>query len=111
MGRLQMKKPEKRAATTGTKMSFLDAAFAERWPTVTDWLTTVRWDDGSTRRASSYKVFVDDGALKVAFHDADEDRTLFVTGDSVEGALDALEMVLKEGNGVWKRWPSSKKRG
>jgi len=79
-------------------------------PTVCEWLTSAHYDDGELRETSTIGLFVDCGVLKLCLNDRDLCRTLYVTSDSLEGALEALEKALRGGTPDWRPWKGKKPR-
>jgi len=73
-------------------------------PTVCEWLTASHYDDGELRETSTLGLFVDCGVLKLCLNDRDQFRTLYVTSDSLEGALLALEAALRGSTPDWRPW-------
>src|SRR5678816_2203499 len=52
-----------------------DGLLARRAPTVLQWLSDDRWDDGSARQPSTLLVFAEDGCLKACLNDRDGSRS------------------------------------
>jgi len=66
-------------------------------------LTLTVWEDGKERETSSVTVFHGDGLLKACIQDKDAGLIAFVTGESLEGLLDALEKGLASGKLDWRK--------
>ena len=97
-----LKKPTKTSGGVGARVVVSDAVLEERCPTVLQYLQNDTYEDGSPRRTSTITLFVEDGRVKACLNDRDNDRTCFVTAESLLDVLDALEVsVLDEGT-VWK---------
>jgi len=88
-----------------------DGLLARRAPTVLQWLSDDRWDDGSTRQPSTLLVFAEDGCLKACLNDRDGSRSVFVTGGSLEGILDTLEAGLQEDSLPWRAKRDQPRKG
>lgn len=99
-----MKKPERKGKSQDTRLAMPDEDFARLYPTITDYLASIRWDDGSPRVASTLTVFLQDGGVKVAVNDKDGDRGLFVTAESLEEALALAERALQADNPPWRAY-------
>jgi hypothetical protein len=79
----------------------------EMYPDLTEFLTAVRWPDGTARETGTAMVFVEAGAWKVWLHDRDAHMGCFVSGHSLEGALAAAEGAVAGQSGDWR--PDRKK--
>jgi hypothetical protein len=72
-------------------------------PTVLEYLSSTRWDDGSERQTSTVLVFCEEGRWKACLNDRAMDRTAFVSGNTPEGLLTNLEAALADGTVDWRR--------
>lgn len=77
-------------------------------PLTLEQLTATTYDDGSRRQTATLSIFVDEGQLKLALHDRTESRSIFLTGDTLTGLLDALEMELEDPLPDWRSWKTRK---
>jgi len=75
---------------------------ADTFPALLEFLSACRWPDGKKRKPGSITLFVDQGRIKVALNDRDQDLVCFVTLNGLGGLFDALELVLSEGSGDWR---------
>lgn len=73
-----------------------------KFPRLVEYLEEVKWDDGSKRETSTLMLLVEDGWLKACLNDRAMGCSLWVTADTVEAALDALEGHLERGDGEWR---------
>jgi len=82
-------------------------------PALAEFLVSARWPDGSRRQPGSVTIFVDQGKLKAVMNDRDQGYVCFVTVGALQGLWEALESVLVDGDGDWRRSPgrSPGKRG
>jgi len=103
-----MKKPERAGKSRDTRLPMPDDEFAAAYPTITDYLCSIRWDDGSPRVASTLTVFLQDGGIKISVNDKDGDRGLFVTAESLREALALAERALQADNPPWRSYPGGK---
>jgi len=71
-----------------------DDGFYARWPHVFDFLTQLRWEDGTPRQVGTVVLFVEDGKPKACLSDKDADEVCFVTGGGFLEALDLAEAGL-----------------
>lgn len=104
-----MKKPTAGKGKTGQAGSCPDAKLMKAYPTLVEYLVTVKWDDGSARERSTVTLFIEDGSVKLALNDRDLSRSLYVTADSLDEALGALEEALKDDSADWRAWKGRKK--
>lgn len=105
-----MKKPVRDAQSSGKQLPISDQRFRESYPTIVEYLTTLKYDDGSSRVPSALSLFIDDGVLKAALNDKDCKRSLYASGDTLEDVLDALEAALSSAEPAWRTWQAAKKK-
>lgn len=79
-------------------------------PAIWEYLTLDTHDDGKARQRSTLMVLVEDGTVKCCLNDRDQSRSMWVAGDTTEGALEALEAVLASGEGIWRKYQPFKKQ-
>ena len=60
-----------------------------------EYLTAATWEDGSTRETSMVMIFAEDGFMKACLQDRANQRSLWVTGGSIDGLLATLESKLQ----------------
>jgi len=87
----------------------LSEKFLHLWRFIAD----DRWDDGTVRMPGTVTVLVDQGWIKAAVSDKEARATAFVTSDSLEGLLRAIDRGLQEEALEWRGWkedPTIKKR-
>ena len=103
-GELLVRKPDKRSSRERVGASMPDESFATEYPTITGYLCDAAYEDGTPRRPSALSLFCEDGCLKLALNDKDNERSLYVASDSLEGALATLEKALLTDNQPWRAW-------
>jgi hypothetical protein len=69
-----------------------------------------QFDDGTPRKTATLLLFTDAGVLKGCLRDRETEETAWVSGDSLESLLDALEVGLQEGRLDWRKEGKRKKR-
>lgn len=106
---MSMKKPTS-DSPKGKGQAAADTKFAEKFPTILEYLTDAKWEDGTDREVSSVTVFVEDGYFKLALNDKDLRRSLYVTGETLEKALLALEKGLNGQTADWRAWNARTKK-
>jgi len=105
-----MKKPTFEHVEKAGKKAATDEGFAKKYPTILEYLTTTKWDDGTAREASKLSLFIEDGVFKVAVNDVDLKRSLYTSGETLEGALRATEKALQMPEADWRAWNKGKGR-
>lgn len=82
---------------------FSDPAFAADYPTLHAHLTQTRWDDGSSRLPSTVLLFLEpSGEMKACLNDRANCRSCFITGETVEAILAAIEHALLNDTADWR---------
>lgn len=74
-----------------------------RYPELWGFLWDLQFDDGSQRTPGSLVIFRDALRIKACLSDKDADLVTFVTADSPDGLLEALERGLSEDILDWRR--------
>lgn len=80
----------------------LSGELATRFAAVGEFLTCSEWSKGVPRQTGSLLLCVDQGLLKVWVNDRDGERSAWVSGDSLEAVLDAVERGLREDRLDWR---------
>jgi hypothetical protein len=73
------------------------------FPAVTSMVVCESFPDGSPRATSSVTLFWHDGSLKACLNDKDADLTAWVSADTLEGLLEALEKGLQVDGLDWRK--------
>lgn len=76
--------------------------FAADFPCLHEWMTLVRWEDGSPRQTTTLTLFAEDGRWKACISDREEARVAFVSGWTWEEALRACEEGLLGSSLDWR---------
>jgi hypothetical protein len=110
-GELEMRKPDRSGETESSngKAAMPDEEFAAEYPTITEYLTTTSWDDGTARKPSTISLFVEQGVVKLALNDRAYERTLFVSGESLRSALVTMDAALAAASIPWVAWKGKRK--
>lgn len=74
----------------------------QAYPDLFDFLTAAHWPDGKSRLTGTLLLFTDAAAWKCWLHDKDAGMGCFVTGESVEKALEAAERAVGSSGGDWR---------
>ncbi len=105
-----MKKPENASVEKAGKKISTDEGFGKKFPTLLEYMTTTKWEDGTAREVSKLSIFIEDGLFKCAVNDTDLKRSLYVSGETFEGALRAAEKAIQDTNADWRQWNKGKGR-
>lgn len=73
-----------------------------RCPHLHTFLVDTTWDDGEPRETGTVLIFCDGGRVKACLNDRALDRSVFVTGTTLWGLLDALEEGLEHNALEWR---------
>jgi len=72
------------------------------YPTIMEWLTEEKYEDGKPRVTSSITLFAGEGLVKASFNDRDFNRVAFVTAKTFEELLAIIEAKLTESSLDWR---------
>lgn len=104
-----MKRPE--VVSASENGTFPDASFAKAHPTLSEYMSEDRWDDGKPRERSTVQLKLQDGAILATLQDHDLQRGLYVVGASVAEALKSLEKHAASPTADWRMWKRGKSKG
>lgn len=79
-----------------------DEAFAKKYPTLFDYLTQTKWDDGTSRVTATLMIFAQDGLLKGMLRDRDAEQTLWVAADGFEKLLKLMDKAASDPDAEWR---------
>jgi len=79
-----------------------DGMWENNHPELYQFLSAARYPDGGDRRTGTMLIFTDQGTLKMCLSDRDQSLVAFLTGDSLDGLLDAAEAGLREDALEWR---------
>lgn len=71
-------------------------------PTLFEFLTAVKYDDGSPRVTGTFLIFLDGGVLKMCINDRDNNRSAFVEAESMFSLWSQAELLMREEELDWK---------
>jgi hypothetical protein len=98
-----VKKALARQASSVRGVEAADPVLKKRCPAIHEFLTLTELDK-KARQTSTVSIFQDSGRWKMSLADKDNDCSLYVTADTVEGLWDALEDAVKDENADWRSW-------
>lgn len=81
----------------------------KRFPTLWAFLWDLEYDDGSVRSPGSVVFFRDAARLKACLSDKDAGLVSFITGDTPDAILEALEVGLSEDTLDWRKQQKRRK--
>jgi hypothetical protein len=87
-----------------------DAKLASLCPTLHELLTSTPLVAGKRRTVSTLTIVVEDGVFKAGLRDRDRMLSLWVSGEGLAGALDALEEALGRRPVPWRKTPEAYSR-
>lgn len=73
------------------------------YPTLFEYLTLYRWEDGQPRQTATLLIFFEDGAWKACLNDREHARSAWAAGGTPLGALQALEEAVCDDTVDWRR--------
>lgn len=99
---MPIKKPQPTQATGGVPGGARTGDDWVLYPTLMEFLSEDRYDDGSPRRTATVTLFADAGTVKGSLNDRDLDRVAFVSAESLAALLVILEAKLSESSLDWR---------
>jgi len=105
------KKSERSETGGATLVGVVAESCKSAYPILLEYMSTTEFDDGAPRETSTVTFFVEHGSIKACLKDREEGCVAFVTGDSFEAVLDALEASLGAGDLDWRYQRQANNRG
>jgi hypothetical protein len=99
-----MKRPEAQKLQPKGQWLCCDKSFQENYPTLTQGMCDVWWDDGKPREPWTLTLRFDSAGVSLCVNDKGLAMGLYTNGENVDDALALLESALKEGTAQWRRW-------
>lgn len=84
-------------------LHYEDGQMATDYPALYQLLAHKRDAAGKKRPGARLSLFCDDGKLKACVWDEHTDQSWFMTLESFQGALEAVEATLARSGGEWRR--------
>jgi len=81
---------------------FSDVNWASLYPTLYSYLTERVYGDGKSRVTSTLLIFLEDGVLRICINDRDNNRSAFITGQTIDEALASIEAKLCGDTMEWR---------
>jgi hypothetical protein len=95
----QVRRPEGPLGSGGLAV---DAEWVQEFPALHEYVTYGVNPDGSVRRTSTLTLFAEGGSWKVFLNERDSGASLCASGETVSGALSALEVMLEGESPPWR---------
>lgn len=105
-----MKKPAASGRIQDNSTGFSDPVFRAAYPAVFEHLADTTWEGGGTRETSTMVLRVEGGRFNVALNDREAKASMYVTADTVEEAIQAIEAMLQTDNADFRPWKGGTKR-
>jgi hypothetical protein len=84
----------------------------EKWlkelPVLVEYLSATLYDDSTPREPAQLTLKLQDGMILASLQDKDLSRGLYRVGQSVQGALKAIEKSLTDGTADWRPWKTDR---
>jgi len=105
-----VKKPDS-SVPNGTELTtpIVGAIFASH-SAIWEMMTCDKWDDGTPRERATLLVLCDGGILKLWLNDRALSRAAWISGDSLEAAMEALDHGIAEDSLPWRPQASTKRK-
>lgn len=82
--------------------SYASCKLAERFPTLWEFLTSSKWEDGGERCTGTMTLMAEQGMVKAALNDRDAGASCFVSGRTLSSLLEAVEKGLDGASLEWR---------
>jgi hypothetical protein len=107
---LELKKRQRAQEHASTGGLASDTLFAKRYPNLVEALTDEQYEDGTRRDRSKITLTVQNGQWSAGLSEPSLQETAWMTGESLQSVLDALEAGLDRGLLDWRAWPGVKNK-
>jgi len=97
-----MKRPNAEAVQPSGQ-SLKDEVFEGFYPKLLAHLSDTAWDDGKPRKTSTLLLLVENARWKAFFHDRDGKRGFWLSAESWEWLLEALEAAVDSSSTEWRK--------
>jgi len=91
------------AALDGSVPSYESGSWGQTYPTLVEFLTSERWEDGERRRTGTVTLMAEDGVFKCSVRDRDGECFAFLSGRTPTELLAGLEKALLTDSLSWRR--------
>jgi hypothetical protein len=91
-------------------VTILDDGFAKRYPSLTEYMTADKYEDGGARERSNLSISIREGSVLLALNDKELKQSIYTSDDTLQGALKLLEGALTGGQAQWRPWKTGKRK-
>jgi len=105
-----VKRPANQTETEKATGAPDDAGFMKLYPTIWEYMTHDKYDDGGARERSTLKIRVTEGQWLMALNDEENRQSVYTQGNTMADTLKALEKGLRDGTAVFRPWGNQKKK-
>ncbi len=98
-----VRRPDPEANPPAEVYSREDCELFRLFPTLCEFLTDTKWDDGKKRKPGTLMLVCDEGRVKAWVHDVDGRKAAWVTGETLWGLLLACDVSLREDRLLWRK--------
>lgn len=99
----KLPKPKAQTPTDNLVTRSKDTYFETTFPNLYARMTDTTWEDGSFRRTDTLTIFLQDGMLKGVLKDRNQDKSAFLSSNTLKDLLEALEAALLDDSLHWKQ--------
>lgn len=103
-----MKEPDAKYVPATKASDCPDAKWVAGYPTICEYMACEAYETGKAREPSAIGVKIQGGKMCVYINDTDVRRSIYVSGDTFELAMRALEKQLASGAPEWRYWKGGK---
>lgn len=87
----------------GSSRSLESCQFLKGLPTVAEFLSLSRWEDGASRETGTVTLFFEEGLLKACLNDRDSGSSAFISARTFTSLFQAMEKGLLAGSLEWRQ--------
>lgn len=99
-----MKKPDAKANAEIPDGTMPDPKFLTDYPSLSEYLSATKWDDGTLRKPCKLSVSVKDSGINLALNDDNFRQSCYSWGRGLQEALETMEEGLTSGQAEWRSW-------
>lgn len=96
-----LKRAAKEKEKAGTPMA-TDKDLERASPILLEFLTRTQWEDGAVRKVGTLMLVAEGGKWKAWLHDADGKRSAWVSGDTIQELVMAIDVGLLQDRLNWR---------
>lgn len=101
---ITMKKPDATPNKEVLDGTMPDPKFLSDYPTLSEYLSATKWDDGTGRKPCKLSMSVKDSGINLALNDDNFRQSCYSWGRGLQEALETMEEGLLSGQAEWRSW-------